>query len=53
MLNRNLFYTAITRAKETIVIVGQVKAVKRMIRNVVTDKRNTRLSELLRSSDIS
>jgi exodeoxyribonuclease V alpha subunit len=33
LMNRNLFYTGITRAKEMVVLVGSLKAVKFMISN--------------------
>lgn len=33
LMNRNLFYTGITRAKELVVLVGYIKAVKFMISN--------------------
>lgn len=45
MLRRNILYTAITRAKEKIVIVGSKKALYQAIHNTACDKRNTRLGE--------
>lgn len=45
MLRRNILYTAITRAKEKIVIVGSKKARYQAIHNTACDKRNTRLGE--------
>lgn len=47
MLNNNLGYTAITRAQEFVAVVGQVKAIKHMIRNVVTFRRNTNLNNYI------
>ena len=47
MLQRNLLYTGVTRAKKALVLVGQKKAVGYCVRNVTVDKRNTLLSERL------
>ena len=47
MLQRNLLYTGVTRAKKTLVLVGQKKAVGYCVRNVTVDKRNTLLAERL------
>ena len=49
MLQRNLLYTAVTRAKEIIVIVGSRKALNLTIGNDAVAARNTTLSERLRS----
>lgn len=43
MLQRNLIYTAVTRAKQYCVIVGQRKAIWRAIRNARTSERFTNL----------
>lgn len=40
-LQRNLFYTAITRAKVKVVLVGQEDAIKRAVYNDREDTRNT------------
>jgi exodeoxyribonuclease V alpha subunit len=48
MLSRNLLYTAITRAKQACVLVGQREAVARAARRADAFRRHTRLSELLR-----
>ena len=48
MLQRNLIYTGITRAKKILVMVGTVKALYHAIRTVVVTKRNTFLKERLR-----
>lgn len=47
MLQRNMIYTGITRAKKLLVIVGDPKALKYAVQNVVTTKRNSRLSDRL------
>ena len=47
MLQRNLLYTGVTRAKKGLVLVGQKKAVAYCVRNVTVDKRNTLLAERL------
>lgn len=43
LLNRNLIYTGITRAKELVVLVGQKKYLHWMIRNEKSLKRNSGL----------
>lgn len=47
MLQRNLVYTGLTRAKRVAVIVGQRKAIAMAIRKADVDKRFTRLKERL------
>ena len=47
MLQRNLIYTGITRAKKVLVMVGTKKALAYAVRNVVVQKRNTMLKERL------
>lgn len=47
MLQRNLIYTGITRAKKICILVGQPKALAYAIRNIKVLKRNTRLKERL------
>ena len=44
LLQRNLLYTGVTRAKRGLVLVGQKKAVGYCVRNVTVDRRNTLLS---------
>lgn len=44
MLNRSLFYTAETRAKKRVIIVGDWDAVVRAIRTTDTERRNTLLA---------
>ena len=48
MLNRNLGYTAVTRAKKMACIIGQKKAVRVMVSNVKINERNSMLCELLK-----
>ena len=50
MLQRNLLYTGVTRAKKALVLVGQKKAVGCCVKNVTVDKRNTLLAERLNGS---
>ena len=47
MLQRNLIYTGITRAKKILVLVGTKKALGYAVRNVTVSKRNTMLKERL------
>ena len=53
MLQRNLLYTGVTRAKKGLVLVGQKKAVAYCVRNVTVDKRNTLLAERLAGKPLS
>lgn len=50
MLQRNLIYTGITRAKKICVLLGAAKALAYAVRNVSVLKRNTRLKERLNLS---
>ena len=47
MLQRNLIYTGITRAKKICIIVGSTKALAYSVHNMVVQKRNTKLKERL------
>lgn len=47
MLQRNLYYTAITRAKKICVIVGDPNALRLAVENQKTTLRNTTLSQRL------
>lgn len=47
MLQRNLIYTGITRAKKICVLIGTKKALSFAIRNMSVLKRNTKLKERL------
>ena len=53
MLQRNLIYTGITRAKKICIIVGTTKALAYSIHNMVVLKRNTRLKERLNGQSSS
>jgi len=48
MLQRNLLYTAVTRAKKVLVLIGEKKAVAYAIKNQKQQGRNTRLSVRLK-----
>lgn len=47
MLQRNLIYTGITRAKKILVLVGTKKALSYAVHNLTVSKRNTLLKERL------
>lgn len=47
ILTRNLIYTAVTRAKKMVVLVGEKKNLRRMVANAYTVKRFTLLKDLL------
>lgn len=47
ILTRNLIYTAVTRAKKMVVLVGDKFALGRMVRNTYTSKRYTLLKDFL------
>ena len=49
MLDRNVFYTAITRAKECVRLVGQKKALFMAICNKRAGRRNTLLGERIQA----
>ena len=49
MLQRNLLYTAVTRGKKLVVIVGQKKALRIAVENDKMRTRYTRLAERLKS----
>lgn len=48
---RNLLYTAVTRAKKTLVLVGNPATVEQMVRNNRRTKRYTALREFLQRDD--
>lgn len=50
MLQRNVLYTAVTRAKKKVIIIGQKQAVYRAVHNTSSSKRNTKLGERLARS---
>jgi superfamily I DNA/RNA helicase len=45
LLQRNLLYTAITRAKKKVIILGQASAIESAIQNSKMQRRNTRFGE--------
>ncbi|HJX01753.1 MAG TPA: ATP-dependent RecD-like DNA helicase [Candidatus Humimicrobiaceae bacterium] len=49
LLQRNLLYTAITRARELAIIVGSKKAIGMAVNRNIVEKRYTGLKELLRA----
>ena len=51
LLQRNLIYTAITRAKKICVLIGQVKALGYAVKNLTVEQRNTKLKERLRTNE--
>jgi exodeoxyribonuclease V alpha subunit len=50
LLNRALLYTALTRAKKLVVLVGDTRAMTRAARNALSYETNSRLLERLRAS---
>ncbi|MBL7489166.1 ATP-binding domain-containing protein, partial [Frankia sp. AgW1.1] len=47
MLQRNLLYTAITRAKKLVVLVGSTKAISRAVHTATAGRRYTGLAHRL------
>lgn len=47
MLQRNLLYTAITRARQLVVLVGEQRAISAAVRNNEVARRHSRLAERL------
>ncbi len=52
MLQRNLLYTAITRAKKLVVLVGSRKAIGQAVRTVGAGRRHTALDHRLRPRSV-
>lgn len=50
LLQRNVLYTAVTRAKRLVVIVGDPKALRQALRNTDVTRRYTRLAERLQNA---
>lgn len=48
MLRRNIFYTAVTRAREKVIVVGSKGAIIRAIETDVIEKRNTKFALQIR-----
>ena len=47
MLKRNLVYTAITRGRKLVVLIGQKKALAMAVKNDTSRRRYTKLRERL------
>src|SRR5579884_1258038 len=50
MLQRNLLYTGLTRARKLCILIGDKRAIGRAVKNDKTTKRYTRLAERLRET---
>ena len=50
LMTRNLLYTAITRAKQIVVIEGSKESLAKMVKNDYTAKRNTLLTHFLKEN---
>ncbi|MDD6088928.1 MAG: ATP-dependent RecD-like DNA helicase [Desulfovibrionaceae bacterium] len=51
MLQRNLIYTAVTRGRKLVIIIGETKALAMAVRNASMQKRCTRLAERLADAE--
>lgn len=51
LLSRNMLYTAVTRAKKTVIIIGRPELMRGMIENNRVSFRNTGLSHMLKSEE--
>lgn len=51
MLQRNLLYTGVTRAKKVLFLIGEKRALSHAIHNETTTKRNTKLAERLKAKN--
>jgi exodeoxyribonuclease V alpha subunit len=51
-MNRKLLYTAVTRAKKMVVLIGKQHNLKKMINNKQVSKRYTALANILRDEII-
>lgn len=51
MLQRNLFYTAVTRGKRLVIVVGSKRALGRAVSNATVRRRYTMLADRLRRAD--
>jgi len=47
ILTRNLLYTAVTRAKKMVMLVGSTENIEKMVKNTYTKQRYTMLREFL------
>jgi exodeoxyribonuclease V alpha subunit len=50
LLQRNLLYTAVTRARQVVVLVGSRQAIALAVRNDQIAQRNTRLAQRLQAA---
>lgn len=50
LMTRNLLYTAITRAKQIVIIEGSKESLAKMVKNDYTAKRNTLLTQFLKEN---
>jgi exodeoxyribonuclease V alpha subunit len=50
MLQRNLLYTAVTRAKKLVVLVGSRRAIQQAVRTPSTGRRYTALAHRIRTA---
>ena len=50
LLQRNLLYTAITRAREVVILIGSKKAIGMAVNKNIVEKRYTGLQELLQAN---
>ena len=48
MLSREIFYTAVTRARKRLILISDAEAISRALANAAPSKRRTRLPERLR-----
>lgn len=53
MLQRNLLYTALTRAREKVVLIGTPKSINMAVRTVKDKQRNTRLKKRITEGVLS
>ena len=52
LMNKNLLYTAVTRAKKVVVLIGKSSNIYYMIKNKSSAIRNTMLSTMLKNGEI-
>ena len=50
ILTRNLLYTAVTRAKNMVVLVGATENIEKMVKNNYTAKRYSLLSDFIKDA---
>ena len=48
LANRNLLYTAVTRAKKMVILVGNAPSIQKMVENNSISRRYTGLMEMYR-----